>query len=155
MNLVSDIVVCAEHYCTQSSSSCPLTPYTPHPFWQLDSVSTKVNEFAYILLPGKIQHLDTLPLIVPTFIDASAPSQGVSRHLQASSYLVAFANAGCRRPPILRCHRPPDRYVHLTRHTLTLHFPYPFRLSPLHIPPTSHLFSEENHLKNCNNGQAQ
>jgi hypothetical protein len=71
--------------------------YIPHPFLWLDSVSTQVNESGYIPLPGKIQHVDTLPLItlpliVLTFIDASAHSQGVPRHL--SSYLVAIANAG-------------------------------------------------------------
>ena len=40
---------------------------------------------------GKTPDTDHLTTVL-TFIDASAPSQGVSRHL--SSYLVAIANAG-------------------------------------------------------------
>jgi hypothetical protein len=40
---------------------------------------------------------------------------------------------------------------HLTYCTLTLHVPYPFPLSPLHLSPTSHLFSEKIHLTGAMN----
>ena len=101
-------------------------------------VFTQVNEFAYIPLPGKIQHLDTLPLIVLTFIDASAPSQGVPRHL--SSYLVAIANAGSGVGR-LSCGLIADR-IGACIPTPSLHITS-FTLSPLDLPPTSYLLFEK------------
>ena len=83
--------------------------------------------------------IDTLPLIVLTFIDSSAHSQGVSGHV--SSYLVAIVNAGSGVGRV-SCGFIADRVgACIPPDTLTYHIPHPFRLSPLHVPPTSHLFS--------------